>query len=264
MNDQTIRRLTVGGVLAAATFLLTYLIQIPMPGGLGYINLGDVGVLVSGALLGGGWGALCAAIATALADVSLGWAVYAPATALIKGATALAAGLAFAKVRGRAKYAFLYSAAVIVPLGYFLYESLLYGAQAALVNVPLNALQGLIGGIAAHALLLALGKTRLLTVGRTSLPASIVREPKGGAEVVLAIDRANVALIEQAADYLSVRGVTARLVALDDASAFLRLTKAEKRAFLPDGVPYLIVTDKEQTPQAIAAEVWEKKQHAHL
>ncbi len=63
MHDEmnhSAKRLTTAGVLAAAIVLLTALVSIPMPGGLGYINLGDAGVLLAGALLGGGWGALCA------------------------------------------------------------------------------------------------------------------------------------------------------------------------------------------------------------
>ena len=90
---QSIRRLTTAGVLAAAIVLLTTLVSLPMPGGLGYINLGDVGVLLAGMLLGGGWGALCAGAASALADVLLGYTVYAPATFIIKGLVALVAGV---------------------------------------------------------------------------------------------------------------------------------------------------------------------------
>ena len=46
-STQSIRKLTTAGVLAAAIILLTSLVSIPMPGGLGYINLGDAGVLLA-------------------------------------------------------------------------------------------------------------------------------------------------------------------------------------------------------------------------
>ena len=45
---QSIRKLTTAGVLAAAIVLLTTLVSIPIPGGLGYVNLGDMGVLLAG------------------------------------------------------------------------------------------------------------------------------------------------------------------------------------------------------------------------
>lgn len=55
-TNQSVKKLTMAGVLAAAIVLLTSVVSIPMPGGFGYINLGDAGVLLAGALLGGGWG----------------------------------------------------------------------------------------------------------------------------------------------------------------------------------------------------------------
>ena len=69
MNDRTIRTLAKAGLLTAAIVLLTAVVAIPMPGGLGYINLGDAGVLAAAALLGGWWGAGCAAVGSALAGI---------------------------------------------------------------------------------------------------------------------------------------------------------------------------------------------------
>jgi uncharacterized membrane protein len=138
-TTQSIRRLTTAGVLAAAIILLTALVSIPMPGGLGYINLGDAGVLLAGVLLGGGWGALCAGVASAISDVLLGWGVYAPATFIIKGLVALLAGLLFrAAAKKNFRYVFLFVAALIVQLGYFLFETLLFGSEAALPYVVFN------------------------------------------------------------------------------------------------------------------------------
>ena len=53
MKDKTIKRIALGGILAAATILLTTLVSIPIPGGLGFVNLGDAGVLTAAFLLGG-------------------------------------------------------------------------------------------------------------------------------------------------------------------------------------------------------------------
>ena len=73
MHDKTIQTLAKAGLLAAAIFLLTAVVSIPIPGGLGYVNLGDAGVLTAAALLGGWWGAACAGVSAALADLSC-WA----------------------------------------------------------------------------------------------------------------------------------------------------------------------------------------------
>ncbi len=133
-NDKKTKRLALAGQLCGATLLLT-LLSIPLPSGYGYVNLGDAGVYLCALLLPGGLGALAA-----LADLILGWAVYAPVTLLIKGLTALLAGLAFRRAIPLALLCCL-----LVPLGYFLYETILLTAPVAAVNVLPNALQAAIG-----------------------------------------------------------------------------------------------------------------------
>ena len=256
MHDHTnhsVRRLTTAGVLAAAIVLLTTLVSIPMPGGLGYINLGDAGVLIAGALLGGGWGALCAGVASALSDVLLGWGVYAPATFLIKGAVAFIAGSLFAKTEKGVRYLFFYLAALVVPLGYFLYETLLYGYAAAIPNVVFNALQCVVGAVVAHVITVMLKKTKLFSAENALLPvcAEILREPKNGPDVVLIAKRAQSGVLKKAGDMLSVQGTTARLVVIDDMYAFKRLNAAQTERFLPGNVPYVRVDDADATPETV-------------
>jgi len=249
----SIRRLTTAGVLAAAIVLLTTLVSLPMPGGLGYINLGDVGVLLAGMVLGGGWGALCAGAASALADVLLGYTVYAPATFIIKGLVALVAGLLFARTQKKIRFAALYPAALIVPAGYFLYEVMLYGAVSAVPNILFNTMQCLVGAVIATALGLMLEKTKLFAKEAPATPAcaEILREPKQGPDVVLLSARANAELIKKAGDMLSVQGIMARVVAVDDFAAFDRLPLTQRERFLPEGKPFVRVDDPETTPKAI-------------
>ncbi|MDP3447293.1 MAG: ECF transporter S component [Eubacteriales bacterium] len=250
---KSVRRLTTAGVLAASIVLLTTLVSIPMPSGFGYINLGDVGVLLAGMLLGGGWGALCAGAASALSDVLLGWGVYAPATFLIKGAVALVAGLLFAKTEKKIRYAALFLAALIVPLGYFLYETVLYTFAGAIVNVALNTVQGMTGAVVATILGVMLLKTNLFARENAASPAcaETLREPKNGPDVVLLADRAQEELIMKAGDMLSVQGIMARIVAIDDKSAFERLTASQRACFLPAGKPFVQVENADMTPKEV-------------
>ena len=142
-NDKKTKRLALAGQLCGATLLLT-LISIPLPSGYGYVNLGDGGVVLGAMLLPGGLGALAAGVGAALADLILGWAVYAPVTLIIKGLTAFLAGLALRKAK-RAATPLALLCCLTVPLGYFLYETVLLTAPVAAVNVPLNALQAVLG-----------------------------------------------------------------------------------------------------------------------
>ena len=142
-NDKKTKRLALAGQLCGATLLLT-LLSIPLPSGYGYVNLGDGGVFLCAALLPGGLGALAAGVGAALADLILGWAMYAPVTLLIKGLTALLAGLALRRAK-KAGLPLSLLCCLLVPLGYFLYETILLTAPVAAVNVLPNALQAAIG-----------------------------------------------------------------------------------------------------------------------
>ena len=253
-SAKSIRKLTTAGVLAAAIVMLTTLVSVPIPGGLGYINLGDAGVLLAGMLLGGGWGALCAGAASAISDVLLGYSIYAPATFLIKGAVAFLAGAMFARAKKGIRFLFFYLAALLVPAGYFLYETILYGTPAALPNVAFNLIQCVVGAAAAHAMALVMGKTKIFAVESALLPvcAEILREPKNGPDVVLLAGRAQADVIKKAGDILSVQGTTARIVAVDDPSAFDSLGAAQKERFLPSGKPYVRVESEDATAEAVA------------
>lgn len=267
-TNQSVKKLTMAGVLAAAIVLLTSVVSIPMPGGFGYINLGDAGVLLAGALLGGGWGALCAGAASALSDILLGWSIYAPATFLIKGAVALVAGILFNRSAKKLRYGFFYLAALIVPVGYFLYETILYGTATAIPNVAFNTLQCLIGAGAGHAMTIVLLRSKFYVphtalrfnrtkpdeteTAETAAPAEILREPKKGPDVVLIAKRELVPLITKAGDLLSVQGFTARLVATDDQIAFDRLSAEQREKFLPADKPFVQVDDTQTTAEAVA------------
>jgi uncharacterized membrane protein len=141
--DQKTKRLALAGQLCGTTLLLT-LISIPLPSGYGYVNLGDAGVFLCACLLPGGLGALAAGIGAALADLILGWAIYAPVTLLVKGTTALLAGLALRRAK-KIAIPLALLCCLIIPLGYFLYETILLTAPVAAANALPNALQGAIG-----------------------------------------------------------------------------------------------------------------------
>ena len=136
-------------LFAALCCVVTACIAIPLP--YGYVNAGDIAVLLAGFCLGPLFGGIAAGLGAALADILLGFAIYAPATALIKFAVALLAALLFrslshlsAKKGARVLIggiSCLVGEAVMV-LGYFLYELLLYGPGGALLTVPGNTLQG--------------------------------------------------------------------------------------------------------------------------
>ena len=84
----------MSAMFAAMVCVATLVIKFQISIG-GYINLGDCVVLLAGWMLPPGASFLAAGIGSAAADALLGYAVYIPATFLIKGLMAVIAGCLF-------------------------------------------------------------------------------------------------------------------------------------------------------------------------
>ena len=135
--------------MAALVCVATMIIKIPSPLK-GYLNLGDCIVLLAGWTLSPTYGFLAAGLGSALADVFSGYALYAPATFLIKGAMALIAFACFhllQKKMGKLPSRLLGGvlAEMGMVMGYFVFEGFLYGFAPSVVNIPANAAQGVAG-----------------------------------------------------------------------------------------------------------------------
>lgn len=158
-----ILRLVFTALLAAFACVATLVIHIPSPLG-GYINLGDCIVLVSGWLLGPVYGFLAGGIGSAIADLFLGYALYAPATLVIKGLQAVVAcvmltALHKAKIKPAAYIISAVIAQLVMVGGYYVYEGFLYGFAEALVNVLPNVIQSVAGIVAGVIIILIIDKT---------------------------------------------------------------------------------------------------------
>ena len=160
-----IKNLAIAALIAALACVATMIIKIPSPMK-GYINLGDCVVLLAGWILSPGYGFLAAGLGSALADVFSGYATYAPATFVIKGAMAL---IAFACAKLMTKKIGVFPAQLIggvlaeiaMVLGYFIFEGFLYGFAPSMVNIPANAVQGVAGIIIGLLLIKILERARL-------------------------------------------------------------------------------------------------------
>ncbi|GFI56136.1 thiamine precursor transporter HmpT [Clostridiales bacterium] len=143
--NKHIRRLVGTALFAAAILVGTMVLGVPLPSG-GYGNFGDVFVITAAFFLGPVWGFAAAGLGSALADILLGFALYAPATFIIKGCMAVLFACLCRSVRPRAWFAMsAFLAEAVMVGGYFLFESFLYGPGAALANVPGNMAQGVLG-----------------------------------------------------------------------------------------------------------------------
>lgn len=87
------RDLALSGVMTAIVFVITRAFALPIPQTKGFFNLGEAGVYASAVLFGPLVGALAGGVGSALADLSLGYAQYAPFTLVIKGVEGAVVGM---------------------------------------------------------------------------------------------------------------------------------------------------------------------------
>ena len=127
----------------------------------GYIHLGDAIVLLCGWTLGPIYGVAAAAVGSALADMLSGYLVYAPATFVIKGLSALVGWLVYILMSKKKKSIWglvisAIAAELLMVALYYVFEGFMYGFAASLVNIPANLIQGAGGVIFGTVLMKAL------------------------------------------------------------------------------------------------------------
>ncbi|MBQ4610915.1 MAG: ECF transporter S component [Clostridia bacterium] len=146
MHDEKIKRLTLAGLMCAIVVITTMFAAVPIPGVQGaYANAGDAAVYASAYLLGWPWGVAVAAVGSGLADILLGSALYASATFVIKGLMALIAAKLLKK--GSMRIPRLLVSGIVMVAGYFAYECMLYGASVAMLSIPANLIQAVLGAV---------------------------------------------------------------------------------------------------------------------
>lgn len=159
-----ILKIALGGVLSAVILLATMALPIPLPNHMGFINFGDGAIYAAAAILGP-LAAIPAALGSALSDYLLGYALYVPATALIKGCMGLLAGIflkRFSSLRWYFMIVLFACCELIMVGGYFLFESLIYGVSTAVITVPGNLMQGVAGIVLGLALVPVMRRVKKL------------------------------------------------------------------------------------------------------
>lgn len=167
MQQNKTFKLVLSAAFCALVFAATWL-SFPAPT-VGNVNLGDCMLIIGALVLGGPWGMVACAAGAALCDLASGYAMYAPATFVIKAVMVLIICL-FVRLSQKAhiKSSILViisaiAAEAFMAFGYFIYESMVlnYGWAAA-ANIPFNAIQGLINIVLAFLVYAALSKAGVI------------------------------------------------------------------------------------------------------
>lgn len=155
----SVRKLVLAAMLMAMVTAMTMFVSIKVPGpNSGYIHPGDAMIYASAWLLGGPWGAVIGGLGSALADLLSGYATFALGTLIIKAAMGLLVGYVCTRFAGKMlpRILAMSAASLLMVLGYFLYELVLYGYASAIGGVPFNLVQAVAGVVIAEPFILVL------------------------------------------------------------------------------------------------------------
>jgi uncharacterized membrane protein len=146
--------LSITGLFAALACVLTMTISIPVPATGGYINIGDLAVMLTGLIFGPIIGFISGGLGSALADIFLGYPEWAFWTFLVKGVEGFIVGLIsnpriFHKNRSYKDIIAVFAGGFLMVLGYFIVELFIFdfGLVATLSEVPGNFFQYMFGAI---------------------------------------------------------------------------------------------------------------------
>jgi uncharacterized membrane protein len=170
VNREKTTKIILTGLMMAMIVVATILIIIPVPFGNGYIHLGDAIIFLSVLILGWKYGAVAAGVGSALADILIGYAIWAPWTFVIKGLMAAMMGLFILRaihkqgknLLGVPVYHLIgmILAGCIMVAGYYVAEGVIYGNFiTAALGIPWNIVQFGTGAVLAVLLAAALYKT---------------------------------------------------------------------------------------------------------
>jgi len=148
MDKKTAKRVALGAVMAATVAVATML-HIPLPGLRIYFNLGEGVIYTIAILFGARYGAACGGIGAAMADIILGYPLWAPLTLLIKGTEGYVVG----KLAPSGRLKAIAAGALIMIAGYTASAGILYGWKVAPVEFMTDIAQTGLG--AAFALIFA-------------------------------------------------------------------------------------------------------------
>ena len=165
-NYFTTKRIAFLATFVALITVATMVVQIPSPGGQGYINVGDSLIFVCAVFFDPIFAFVAGGLGSALADLFAGWVSYAPFTLLTKGLEGFVACLLIrlfkkTKFNKLAGYAVgMLAGGVVMSVGYFFADLVLFGIGMGVANLPFNFVQAGANLVLGFVLACALGKAK--------------------------------------------------------------------------------------------------------
>lgn len=143
-----LRKLLLAAILLALTVVLGRMFIIAIPWTHGNINLSDAIILLAALMLGPKYGFLVGGGGGFLLDLISGYGQYMFFSLIVHGLEGLICGWLF--YRYGSKFLATILSVVLMVIGYFIADSILYSMPTGLLGIPTNCLQGLLGVLASQ------------------------------------------------------------------------------------------------------------------
>ncbi len=166
MKGNQALKIVYSALFSALIFVGTQFIRIPLP--FGYFNLGDCFIIMSAVIIGGPYAIISSAVGSVLADVLSGYAIYVPATIIIKPLMVIVMTAILKIRRNKGKKAetvlLIIGAAaseLIMVCGYFIYDTVIYSFAGAIAALSGNVLQGFVAVVESVLIIIAFEHSNL-------------------------------------------------------------------------------------------------------
>jgi len=160
MNNKT-KFISEISVLTSLTIVITLILIIPLPSNSGYLNLSDAMIMIASNVTSPLGGFIVGALSGGICDLVAGYGAYIPFTIIIKGIEGYLAGYLFKKLNNKTlKYLSLFICGLLMGILYFIPDFIYYGVSVALLNLPLNILQGILGATIASLIIILIKKNK--------------------------------------------------------------------------------------------------------
>lgn len=160
MKKNSLRLICLTGIFTATVYVFTAYLHIPSH--TGYTHIGDGFIYLSACLLPVPYAMFAGAAGAMLADCLTGFAVWAPASMLIKALTVLFFKKSEKKILTARNIAALIPSALLCSGGYYLYESLITGNfYSPLAGIPGYITQSVLSSVLFVAAAAALDRLKL-------------------------------------------------------------------------------------------------------
>lgn len=162
-NEKSIKNLVFSALGIALVAICTMVIKVPVPATGGYVNFGDIMIFIVSIILGKKNGFLAGAFGSCLADILMGYIIFAPGTFIIKGIEGFLCGFIYEKLKDRINSVLVIGGACLISglfmvFGYFIYETLIFTIEYSIAAVIPNLVQGIVSAIAAIPMAIAFKK----------------------------------------------------------------------------------------------------------